>query len=74
MRDPLVELINLGPTLLEMAELGSLAGAGFSLGPLLHGKEAVLHDNRVFRVWPAHHGANQGVEIGFPYGELYHLE
>ena len=32
-RDPLVELIDLGPTLLEMAGLGPLAGAaGFSLG------------------------------------------
>ena len=44
-RDPLVELIDLGPTLLEVAGLGPLVGAaGLSLGPLLHGEEAVLHE------------------------------
>ena len=38
--------------------------------PLLSGT-----DERAFSEYgPAHHGANRGVEIGFPYGELYHLE
>ena len=78
-RDPLVELIDLGPTLLEMAGLGPLAGtAGLSLGPLLHGGEAVLHETVFSEYGPRIMARTEAWKLVFypgePYGELYHLE
>ncbi|MDE2810077.1 MAG: sulfatase-like hydrolase/transferase [Gemmatimonadota bacterium] len=78
-RDPLVELIDLGPTLLEMAGLEPLAGAaGLSLEPLLRGKEAVLHETVFSEYGPRIMARTEAWKLVFypgePYGELYHLE
>ena len=78
-RDPLIELIDLGPTLLEMAGLGPLAGAaGFSLGPLLRGEETALHETVFSEYGPRIMARTETWKLVFypgePYGELYHLE
>ena len=77
-RDPLTELIDLGPTFLEMADLEPLTGAnGVSLSPLLRGDEVELHDC-VFseygpRVMARTHDWKLVLYLGEEYGELYHL-
>ena len=77
--DPLVELIDLGPTLLDLAGLGQLKGAsGISIRPLLEGKPTELHDT-VF----SEHGPRimartlEWKLVFYPgenYGELYRLK
>ena len=77
-RDPLVELIDLGPTLLEMAGLEPLAGSsGRSIRSLLEGSKKELHET-VF----SEHGQRVMVRtrewklvfyLGESFGELYHL-
>ena len=77
-RDPLVELIDLGPSLLDLAGLEPLEGAsGQSIRPLLEGCEEPARD-AVF----SEHGPRVMVRtrewkmvayLGAPYGELYHL-
>ena len=75
--DPLVELIDLGPTFLELAGLDPLPGAsGQSLSALLRGG-APLHDV-VFsehgqRVMVRTHEWKLVAYLGQPYGELYDL-
>ena len=75
--DPLVELIDLGPTFLELAGLDPLPGAsGQSLSALLRGG-GPLHDV-VFsehgqRVMVRTHEWKLVVYLGQPYGELYDL-
>ena len=75
--DPLVELIDLGPTFLELAGLDPLPGAsGQSLSALLRGG-GPLHDV-VFsehgqRVMVRTHEWKLVAYLGQPYGELYDL-
>lgn len=77
-RDPLVELIDLGPTLLEMAGLSPLDGAsGRPLQPLLQGEDTELHEC-VFseygpRVMARTRDWKLVLYLGQPYGELYDL-
>jgi len=77
-REPLVELIDLGPTLLDLAGLEPLEGAsGQSIRPLLEGLEEPAHD-AVFsehgpRVMVRTHEWKMVVYLGEAYGELYHL-
>ena len=77
-RQQLVELIDLGPTLLDVAGLEPLAGAsGQSLRPLLEGGEEELHD-AVFseqgkRVMVRTQEWKMVFYLGETYGELYRL-
>jgi arylsulfatase A-like enzyme len=77
-RDQLVELIDLGPSLLDLAGLPPLdAVDGQSLRPLLEGSEDEIH-NAVFsehghRVMIRTHDWKLVLYLGEPLGELYHL-
>ena len=77
-RDPLVELIDLGPTLLDLAGLGTLEGAsGVSIRSLLEGESTELHET-VFseygpRIMVRTHEWKLVFYPGEAYGELYHL-
>ena len=63
--EALVELIDLGPTFLDMAGLEPLAGAsGQSLRPLLEGGKGALHETVFFGVRHAGDGAHPGLETG----------
>ena len=76
--EALVELIDLGPTFLDMAGLEPLAGAsGQSLRPLLEGRKDALHET-VFseygtRVMARTRDWKLVFYPGQPYGELYDL-
>jgi len=76
--EALVELIDLGPTFLDMAGLEPLAGAsGQSLRPLLEGGKGALHET-VFSEYGARVMARTRdwklvFYPGQPYGELYDL-
>jgi arylsulfatase len=77
-RDPLVELIDLGPTFLELAGLEPLEDAsGQSLCPLLDGRDEVVHEV-VFseygpRVMARTHDWKLVFYPGQTYGELYDM-
>lgn len=77
-RDPLVELIDLGPTLLELAGLPPLDGAsGRCLAPLLRGAPVELHEVAFSehgpRVMVRSRDWKLVVYLGQEYGELYDL-
>ncbi len=77
-RDPLVELIDLGPTFLELAGLEPLEGAsGKSLRSLLKGGDEEIHE-AVYseygqRIMERTHEWKLVFYIGEAYGELYDL-
>ncbi|HIL09067.1 MAG TPA: DUF4976 domain-containing protein [Candidatus Latescibacteria bacterium] len=78
-RDPMVELIDLGPTFLQMAGLGPLAAAnGQSLEPLLRGGAEVLHETVFSEYGPRVMARTEAWKLVFypgeAYGELYDLE
>ena len=78
-RDPMVELIDLGPTFLQMAGLGPLAAAnGQSLEPLLRGGAEVLHEMVFSEYGPRVMARTEAWKLVFypgeAYGELYDLE
>jgi len=78
-RDPLVELIDLGPTFLELAGLGELERAsGVSLGPLLRGGAEVLHETVFSEYGPRVMARTEDWKLVFypgeEYGELYQLD
>ena len=77
-REPLVELIDLGPTLLDMAGLGTLEDtAGVSVRSLLEGDKSALHDTVFSEYGPRVMARSQEWKLVFYpgecYGELYHL-
>ena len=77
-RDQLVELIDIGPTLLDLAGLAPLEGAnGVSLRPILEGNQNELHDNVFSEYGPRIIARTRTWKLIFyprqPYGELYHL-
>ena len=76
--DPLVELIDLGPTLLDFAGLGPLDGAsGSSVRPLLEGEDTELHETVFSEHGPRVMARTKEWKLifypGEPYGELYSL-
>jgi len=78
-RDPLVELIDLGPTFLELAGLGELERAsGVSLGPLLRGGAEVLRETVFSEYGPRVMARTEDWKLVFypgeEYGELYQLD
>jgi len=77
-RDPLVELIDLGPTLLDLAGQEPLDGAhGVSIRPLLEGGREELHDavfsEHAQRVMVRTRDWKLVFYVGESFGELYHL-
>ena len=77
-RDQLVELIDLGPTLLDLAGLGPLDGAsGISIRPLLEGEDTELHETVFSEQGPRIMARTREWKLifypGEPYGELYNL-
>ena len=77
-RDQLVELIDLGPTLLDLAGLGPLDGAsGISIRPLLEGEDTELHETVFSEHGPRIMARTRKWKLifypGEPYGELYNL-
>lgn len=77
-REQLVELIDLGPTLLDLAGLEPLDGAsGVSLRPLLQGQSEELHETVFSEYGPRIMARTQEWKLVFypgePYGELYHM-
>ena len=82
-RDPLVELIDLGPTFLQIAGLGQLQGAnGLPLQPLLQpskkGGVEALHETVFSEYGPRIMARTEGWKLVFypgqVYGELYDLQ
>ena len=78
-RDPLVELIDLGPTLLDCAGLDPLPGAqGRSMRSLLEGGTEPLHEAVFSQEAPRLMVRTRDFKLVFyidrPYGELYDLE
>ena len=77
-RDPLVELIDLGPTLLDLAGAGALEGAsGQSIRTLLEGSEEEIHETVFSEYGPRIMARTQETKLVFypgeEYGELYDL-
>jgi arylsulfatase len=77
-RGPLVELIDMGPTFLELAGLSPLEGAsGQSMRPLLEGGEEELHETVFSEYGPRVMARSREWKLVFYpgefYGELYHL-
>ena len=78
-QDPLVELIDLGPTLLDYAGLGTLEGAsGVSVRSLLEGNRSPIHDIVFSEHYPRIMARTKEWKLVFypgeVYGELYYLE
>ena len=76
--DPLIELIDLGPTLLDLVGLDSLEGAsGISLCPLLENRGKNLHETVFSEHGPRIMARTREWKLVFypgeSYGELYHL-
>lgn len=77
-RDPLVEAIDLGPTVLQAAGLPPMQEAsGKALQPLLNGEATELHDcvfsEHGARIMARTHEYKLVLFLGQPYGELYDL-
>ncbi|MCH2662936.1 sulfatase-like hydrolase/transferase [bacterium] len=77
-QDSLVELIDLGPTLLDLVGLGKLDGAaGLSMRGLLGGKDQVLHETVFSEHGPRIMARSTNWKLVFypgeEYGELYDL-
>lgn len=76
--DPLVELIDLGPTILDMAGLSPMDEAnGITLRPLLEGSSEALHDTVYSEYGPRIMARTHNWKLVFypgqTYGELYNL-
>lgn len=78
-QDPLVELIDLGPTVLDYAGLGPLEGAsGVSVRSLLEGRRSPVHEIVFSEYGPRIMARTREWKLVFypgeTYGELYYLE